>query len=136
MKKILILAGILGAIGAGIAFYLYNMPHENIQRADADYEMTAAELFRAFNEDEAAANDKYLDEIIEVSGTIQGVQKKDGDIISVTLQSEGMFGVVCELDQQIEHPKRDFESGETATFKGKCTGKLMDVVLTRCVEVK
>jgi hypothetical protein len=136
MKKILFAIGILIVIGGGVAFYLYNMPHQNIKRATPDYEMTALELFRAFEEDEGTANEKYLDKIIKVAGMVQGMEKNDEGIVSVTLQGDGMFGVICQLDQLSEHPRTEFEAGERVTFKGKCTGMLMDVVLVRCVEVE
>ena len=135
MKKVLITIGILALIGGGVAIYLYNMPHQNIQKAEADYTMTAQELFQAFESDESTANEKYLDQIIQVSGAVQSVNKKEDGTTSVTLQGIGMFGVVCEMDQRTEHERTDFEQGERVTLKGKCTGKLMDVVLVRCVEV-
>jgi hypothetical protein len=135
MKRILIAVVALMLIGAGIGFYLYNMPHQNIERARAAFDISAPDLFKDFESDEQAANEKYLDEIVQVTGTVQGVETKDDGLVSVTLQGDGMFGVVCELDQMAEHDRLEFNAGEQVTLKGKCTGKLMDVVLVRCVEV-
>ena len=44
-----------------------------------------------------------------------------------------MGGVICQMEPSFEG---EFETGESATFKGLCTGYLMDVILVRCVEEK
>ncbi len=135
MKKILIAFGLLVLIGGGVAFYLYNKPHQNIERAEADFEMPASELFAAFEQNEQAAQDKYLDKIIKVTGAVQEVKKSDDGSTQIILEGDGMFGVSCQLDDKVEHSHTDLETGEKATLKGICTGKLMDVVLVRCVVV-
>jgi hypothetical protein len=125
---------LLAAIGAAVGFYMYNKPHQNMERAAADVTMTAPELFQAFEEDELAANEAYLDKVVEVKGKVQDVSKDDEGLTSLTLNSgSDMFGVICQFDELTDHSKTEFEVGEEVTVKGICTGKLMDVVLVRCV---
>lgn len=136
MKKILLYLLPIVLIGLTAAYYMYNKPHQNMQRSAADLQMTAAELYRQFDTDESAANTQYLDKVIAVTGRVKEVITDEEGIISVHLENDGeMFGVVCQLDQLSEHQRTDFPIGETVTLKGICTGKLMDVVLVRCVEV-
>lgn len=130
--KIGIIAIIIGAL---IGFYLYNKPHENMEKAKPDIEIGASELFSAFETDELAANEKYLDKVVAVTGVVREVKEDEG-VISIVLETEDMmFGVVCQLDELSENGRTVFEVGESVTFKGLCTGSLMDVVLVRCVEV-
>lgn len=105
-----------------------------MDKAKVDVALEASELFTAFETNEAEANEKYLDKIIKVSGTVKEVSTDDKGNISVTLESGSeMFGVVCQMDDLTKHAKTNFEPGEQITFKGVCTGMLMDVVLVRCV---
>lgn len=136
MKKILLIAGLLAFIGAGAAFFMYNKPHQNIRSAKADFKLTATELFSEYEANEAAANEKYLGKIIEVTGVVQEVKQDEEGRTGVTLEGGGMmFGVICKLDD-FSNPKRtEFAEGEQVTFKGECSGMLMDVVLVRCVEM-
>ena len=98
--------------------------------------MTASELYDSFENNESGANEKYLDKIVEVSGTVLESKTNDEGIFSVTLEGGGMLGgVICQLDELSEHERTSFEAGESITFRGKCTGMLMDVVLVRCIEV-
>ena len=136
MRKILLIAGFL-VIGLGIVAYLiYNKPHQNMQKAEADMKVNAEELFSAFASDETAANEKYLDKVLAVTGEVKSVNTSEEGTVTITLNAGSeMFGVTCELDALSEHAKTDFQPGETITVKGICTGMLMDVVLVRCVVV-
>ena len=129
--KYLVLAALLAGV---IGYKVYNKPHQNMQKAASDVSIEAPALFTAFEENEQDANQKYLDKIIEVSGKVKEVQQK-GEDFSIVLETEDMmFGVICQLDQLSDHKRIEFEVGETVKLKGLCTGKLMDVVMVRCVE--
>ena len=136
MKKYLVALVLLVALGAGVGYLIYNKPFQDMNSAKADITLTAAELFTAFESDENAANEKYLDKVVQVSGTVKEVSTGDDGNISITLDSgSDMFGVICQLDNLTEQPRKDFKEGEQLTLKGVCTGMLMDVVLVRCVVV-
>lgn len=137
MKKYL-LFGALGivAIGAIVGYMMWNKPHKNIVKAAPDLVMESANLFSDFETDEAAANTKYLNKLIQVTGVVKLVTKDDDGKVSIVLDSGSeLAGVICELDELTEHPRTDFQEGEKLTIKGICTGMLMDVVLVRCVVV-
>ncbi|MCB9304014.1 MAG: hypothetical protein H6566_25535 [Lewinellaceae bacterium] len=136
MKKYLLALVLLVALGAGVGYFIYNKPFQDMNSAKADITLTAPELFTAFESDENAANEKYLDKVVQVSGTVKEVSTGDDGNISITLDSGSeMFGVICQLDNLTEQPRKDFKEGEQLTLKGVCTGMLMDVVLVRCVVV-
>lgn len=134
--KLLKIGLVLAAAGLIAGLYFYNMPHQNMKSAKTDIKMEAAQLFGAFEADENGANEKYLDKIIQVTGKVREVKKDETGNLSVILETDDMmFGVVCQLDE-LSTPKRTtFQPGEDVTFKGVCTGVLMDVVLVRCVEL-
>ncbi len=137
MKNIFKYGLLLALIGAGIGVYLWNKPFENMDNAKTDVQISADELFTAFAENEAQANETYLDKVIAITGNVREVSNNPEGITKVTLDSgDEMFGVICQLDELSDHQRTDFQPGESVTFKGKCTGMLMDVVLVRCVEVK
>lgn len=137
MKKYLIFLLLAAIIGGGAAYFMANKPHKNMTEAKADISIDAVSLLGAFEADENAANTKYLDKVVEVKGAVADVSKSDDGTIKVTLDTGNpMSGVICELDNLTQHPRTEFPLGEQVTFKGNCTGILMDVVLVRCVEVK
>ena len=135
MKKYLIVFGLLGLIVSIIGFKTYHKPHEDIRDAKADYVLTAAELFAAYEVNEEEANAMYLDKVVVVAGTVREINEEDGNT-NVMLESDDMmFGVSCQLDNLTKHKRKNFMAGEKVSLKGKCTGSLMDVVMVRCVEI-
>lgn len=117
-------------IGAG--FYFINKPNKSLNRTKPDLQITALELFQAFNSDEIAANQSYLDKVIIVSGQIREVH--EGNVLKITLNTDhDMFGIICEFDPDTPVNRADYFIGKEVSIKGLCTGMLMDVVMTRCV---
>ncbi|MCO6488524.1 MAG: hypothetical protein J5I98_08910 [Phaeodactylibacter sp.] len=136
MKKLLGTGLLLALVAGGIGYFMYNKPHQNMEKAQADVVLGAEELFTAFEANETEANQKYLDKVVKVSGLVKEVSTDEEGNVSVTLESGSeMFGVICQMDNLTQHGKTDFKPGEQVTFKGICTGMLMDVVLVRCVLV-
>ena len=136
MKKYLKYIFLLAVLGGAFGFYMYNKPHQNMSKAAAEMQLSATQLFTDYENDEATANGKYLDKIMEVSGKVKEVTTDENGMTSLTLESGSeMFGVICQMDNLTKHDRTDFKEGEEVKLKGICTGVLMDVVLVRCVEV-
>ena len=134
MKKLIGIGFLLALLGLGVGYFMYNKPHQNMEKAEADMTLESTALFSAFEANEAEANEKYLDKVIKISGTVKEVNTDEEGNISLTLESGNeLFGVICQMDNLTKQEKTDFKIGEQVTLKGICTGMLMDVVLVRCV---
>lgn len=138
MKKILIILGVLLFAGAIFAYFMYNKPHKDVAGTQSDFQISAADLYKAFNEDEAAANTKYLEKIIEVQGVIVGDLNTDNPAEpSLFLETGDDFGVVsCGFPQSQTEELSQLKSGTAVKVKGLCKGKTMDVVLTNCTIIE
>lgn len=134
MKKILISVVILGAIGAGIGYYLYNKPVESLENKKADIEVTAAKLLSDYETDENAANAQYLGKIVQVSGTVADVLNEGGKIIIHLNTDNPISLIICNLEDGAAQP--DVAAGAEIKVKGNCSGYLSDVVLDRSSIVK
>lgn len=137
MRRIIfIIIGVGVLIGLATGFYLWNKPHKNMQRATADLTLTAAELMTAFNADETAANTKYLDKVVAVTGKVLEATT-NGEATVVSLDAADDLGSIsCELDRFSKQNRTTFSPGEEVTLKGICSGKTIDVVLVQCVLVE
>ena len=127
---------ILGVILALVIVYLIfiSLPKAKIDNADVDFVLSAVELYEHYQDDEAKANDTYLGKVIEVQGTIQMIETdQSGATVLILNVNDGFGGVMCTL---AENPKESlYEVNQEVTVKGLCAGKLMDVVLNKCVVV-
>ena len=133
--KLAIVAGCI-VICAAIGWFIYNMynePHKGVADVKPDIQTTAADLYNDFQRDETAANKKYLNKVIEVTGNVSEVQNVNGSQIILLSSTGDMGGISCQLTND-ENSKRNIVKKSTIiTVKGKCSGYLMDVNLVDCV---
>jgi hypothetical protein len=134
MKKILIVTAVLVLAAAIYGYFEFNREEEVLSDVKSDITISANELLTAFQTDEASANTKYNDKVVEVSGEVIQADGQDGKTIVRLNAGDSMAGVTCELDDKATHKRTEFKQGDQVTFKCTCSGYLMDVVLNRCVE--
>lgn len=133
-QKILVAVLLFASVAAGYGFYLYHKKPADVRTLPADYELAAADLMADFNKDESAANKKYLDKVIAVKGTIAEIKLEPATgQATVTLDTgDPMAAITCSFYTDEAAALKKISKGTTITIKGKCTGKLMDVVLNKC----
>ncbi len=139
--KIFLIVVVLGAVvGLSTVYYIFNMPHRNVEDEAPAYTIEANVLFEEYNTDEDATNVKYGNQVLQVTGDIAELSI-NGYQVSITLNDE-MEGVNCSLDSVAIDQNRELleqlKIGDNITLKGKCDGfdMIMGVVLTRCYIVE
>lgn len=121
---------LLGVLGAGIGFYMYNKPVDKMKTMKVDETISAEEFFTTYEEDEMAANKRFLDKVIEVKGTVVKSVKDDMKITIFLDTGDMLANIMCQMESQdIEIPA----DGSSVTIKGLCTGYLSDVVLIKSI---
>lgn len=134
LKIAVLLIVLAGFIGGSIGLYMFNKPHDDISSGSADYSMTATEIFSEFSNSEEAANARYLNKIIEVSGTVVEKSESGDGGYTLILEAEGeMGGVSCAFLAENASGLGTVEAGSKVSVRGVCTGLLLDVNLSRCV---
>jgi len=135
--KIFLIVALAGlVVGLSTVYYVFNMPHRDVENEAPAFTIEANILFDEYNTDEDATNLKYGDQVLQVSGDIAELSI-DGYQVSITLNDE-MEGINCSLDSvAIDQNKElinQLKIGDNITLKGKCDGfdMIMGVVLTRC----
>lgn len=133
-NRILVLFLILAALAGAFAYYLYSKPLADLNSSIPDFIMSADELLNTFEENEDEANSKYLDKIVQISGTIEKIEKSNNGN-SVLLDAGSMMGYIS-FEMHIDQDLSKFAEGDEITLRGVCSGYLMDVVLNRAVVVE
>lgn len=131
-KKVLFTLLMALAVISFINHYV-NRPVKDLSKVQADLSLSAQELFDKYEQDEITADQLFLDKIIQINGTVTGV---DSELNTITFNGPAsLSGVLCEMDDFEKETELDVLLGKQITLKGKCTGKLMDVVLIDCVTI-
>ena len=100
------------------ALNLYNKPHLNVEKTDADL-----------------ANGKYVDRVIQISGEISEISIENGNSIIIFKDSTGTSSVMCHMSPEENLKVLKLKKDGEIILKGICTGYLLDVMLIRCVLV-
>jgi hypothetical protein len=135
--RILLWIFVIGLITAfSSIYYVFNMPRRNLSKETAVYSLEAKQLIAEFKTDENSATKKYLDRAIGVSGEIKGIRTLDNHSLVFSLE-DGMEGVSCTIDStdvaKYSSLLTKFTVGSKGTFKGRCSGMLMDIQVINCV---
>ena len=124
-KLVLSLIVLVLVVAAGAAGYLFFKPHRSIDRSSL-IRVNADSLYLSFQADEAAANQRYLDKALEITGTISALQTNQQGQTVVLLDTGDLMGAVaCTL----KTPVKDAANGKTVVVRGFCSGYLSDVVI-------
>ena len=134
MKLILFIVLALALIGGGIGFYFYNKPVESLAKKKVEVTITADQLVADYTSDEQAADQKYRDKIIAVSGRIASVTEEEGSQKVNFETSNPMSSVSCEMENKMH--ATNAKNGDNITIKGMCIGYLGDVQLVQSSIVK
>lgn len=120
LKKIIVSVVVLGLLGGVFAYMQFNKEHRDINAEEATEIVTAIDLFQSYVDDEAGANVKYLDKVVEISGVILEVSTETGSEFIVLQSSDDFFGVNVYFDDVAQ--LKGLEVGASVKIKGHCTG--------------
>ena len=122
-----------------ISFFVTNQtspPVEPQRDLAAKHKISAADLYDSFSRSEKAANQKFLNKIIEVSGPLASIQTNNKGESTLFLLDD-LFGISCAMDSAYSASNKEkinsLSPGELLSIKGKCNGILNDVQLSGCV---
>ena len=123
----------LVAVCLAVAWDWYNKPREGIAGKDTQFSVSAALLYEGYNTDEAAANEKFLNKVIEVKGKVDDIILNGiGEVLILGMQPEG-GGISCFFSPASALESNHITKGMEIVVKGKCTGFNMDVNLPDCI---
>jgi len=132
VKIALITVFFLGLAGILFGIYMFNLKPADLTKARADFQITATDLQKAFEEDENAANARFLQKIVEVTGRVGTIKPVEGQSVNITLETENpLSGVICTLNRLSDISK--IKEGDTISIRGRVSGSLMDILLNNCV---
>jgi hypothetical protein len=130
----LLILGILGGVFG--YFFVYNKPHTDYEKADAEFRFTSEQLFSQYLSDRATAELQYNGKVIEVTGRVTSVENPDSLTVVVFALSQGMFGdegLRCTMLGNHRKKANTLRKDSLVTIKGYVTGyNDTDVILEKC----
>ena len=99
----------------------------------AAYTLTADQLYSEYDSNQVAADAKYKDKVVEISGSIGGIGKDITDTAYVIIGGTGMLnGVQCMFPKGQETAIGNLSKGQQITAKGEVSSKIGNVLVRNC----
>ncbi len=120
----------LALVAGGAGTYMWFKPHPKVEDAKGIV-VTSEALAKEYGADEKAADAKYLNKAIEVSGVVSEVDKnQDGGLMVILQTQDPATGIQCAMREK----NATATKGQSVTLKGFCSGNgITGVSLTDCV---
>jgi hypothetical protein len=134
-SKVFFILLILAGAGGYYAWYLLTKPVANTGDVKTELSVSSSELFSDYEIDEVAANVKYLDKFMEVSGQVRSKSTDEMGVNLVLEAGNDFFGINCAMEKGQEEIISTFNEGDEIIVKGKCAGFNGDVVLVNGILV-
>ena len=89
-KKLLIAAVIIGAIAAYFIWANFLKTAPSMRKLDTAFQVEAVALYKEFDSNEATANAKYLNKIIEVTGVVANIEVSEDSKPTLALKQKDL----------------------------------------------
>jgi hypothetical protein len=116
------------------ALYMFNLKNTDMAKARPDYIITATDLQREFEVDEASASKKYINKVLEVKGIIASSKSTGKNALTISLTTGNELSLVSCACPAISDTS-GFLPGKEITLRGSCSGFLLDVQLNNCAVI-
>jgi len=95
--------------------------------------VSARQLYSDYQSNGIAADQMYKDQTILVTGTVDMIGKDIMDTMYVTLIGDGVIGSVqCYFAKAHENELAGLRQGMSVSVKGRCDGKMINVMMKGC----
>ncbi len=104
----------------------------NVQEEPAAEEaisVSAQELDAEYEKNQVAADEKYNDKKVLVTGTVNDIGKDMMGDSTVTLSGSNPFGITCVFEKSEQAKLAQVSKGDTVTVRGICKGKSLNITI-------
>lgn len=138
--KIIVLAILIGGIGAGIYGYLeWNRKPASTSEKEAIASFKADSLASIFEDNDSIATIQFTGKIISLEGVVEQCTKDHG-VVRLRLKGSDMSGIICEFEAKDSAQSGQAQPGATVCLKGQCNTYQKvdmlpggDLLLSNCV---
>ncbi len=93
----------------------------------------ALNLYIEYEYDTDLTDEHYLGKRLEIRGAVTDkIELPDGEMMLVFQKPCDLYGVVCLFEASNTAPIQNIKIGDTITLRGRCAGKIVDVMLEDC----
>lgn len=123
--------------GGAVAWYLFTLKYDDTATVKPDYTVNAGEFINEFRQNMTAANKKYSEKIITVTGTVSAIEAADTTANIKMTDSLSSAYIIFAFQQQHLDEARQMKAGDKVSIKGSCSnGAFSNILETEYITFK
>lgn len=108
---------------------IFDETHKSTETVEADYTLTASDLLKDFLANDTAANKKYNEKMLEISGNASATELAPDSTGTIRFEdSTGSYAIFPIEKKQYEIMK-GIKAGDAVSVKGVCSGSIFSEIL-------
>ncbi len=126
-----LLIGILIILLTGVVIVWYIFTEKFIDTAEhkPDFTVNAMDFIKEFQQNEDAANKKYIEKMVAINGTVSEIELADTSVNIKFIDSTSGDYVIFAFQQQHLNDAKTLQQGNQVSIKGSCSGGTYSEIL-------
>ena len=124
LKWVLFAIVLMALAGGAVFYYVMNLTFSDTSSQKPAYTISAMELLNAFQQDDSAANEKYTEEILAVSGRVSAVEWADTSATVKFVDSLTGSYLIFDFQAGASAEAGKLQPGDSVLLKGSCSGSI------------
>lgn len=123
LKRGLLAILVIGLLGAGFAWYLIQEKFSDTSTVKADFTVPSNTFIKEFETDATAANQKYTNKIVAVTGIVSEKEAPSDSITNIKFvdTTTGSYAIFAFQGQHMQEAQK-LKQGDKIAVKGSCSG--------------
>jgi pectate lyase len=137
-RNVIITLGLLLILGGCAAMYVWHIamksPETGKEYSGAVLVVKPSDLAKEYTTDEKAADAKYLQKVLKITGTVTETEKSQDGLLTVIVETgDPSLPIQCAMEDK----NVNVTKGQNVTIQGTCTGStITGVSLTKAFIIK
>lgn len=128
-KKFALAGLIVVVVLLGVYWYAATKKFPDTNDRQAAFTVDAMDFIREFQADDSAANKKYREQIVTVSGRISELESPDTSTVNIKFIDTSGAYVIFAFQEQHLHEAKGLKKGDLVSVKGSCSGVAYSTIL-------
>ena len=124
IRWVLLAIVLIGLAGGAVYYYVMNMTFSDTASKKPAFTVSAMQLLTAFQQDDSAANEKYTEQILAVSGRVTEVEWADTSATVKFVDSLTGSYLIFDFQAGASAEAGKLKPGDSVLIKGSCSGSM------------
>ncbi len=124
LRWFLLLLLAVALTGGAVFYYVMTAKFDDTLTEKSAYTITATNLLAEFQQNDSAANQKYTEQILSVSGLVSAVEQADTSATVTFADSLTGSYLIFDFQSGASRKAATFKPGDSVILKGSCSGSI------------